>query len=148
MHHGFIALPLQGLCKISAEQLLPRSGAAPVRRLGEAWSVVGRMVKVWKVQTQKTGVGVLKPMEWKPQAKHCSFLRRFLFSKMFETRMLLLLWKLFARAFQHTPFLLGFGIDLGQTLLLLDQAADKSKRLIEPTQLTTGETFAMCVCLG
>lgn len=61
--------------------------------------------------------------------------------------MLRLLWKLFPRAFQHTPFLLGFGIDLGQTLLLLDQAADKSKRLIEPTQLTTGETFVMCVCV-
>ena len=87
-------------------------------------------------------------MEWKPQAIiYCSFLRRFLFSKMFETRMLLLLWMLFPRAFQHTPFLLGFGIDLGQTLLLLDQAADKSKRSIEPTQLTTGETFVMCVCV-
>ena len=91
--------------------------------------------------------GRLKPMEWKPHAIIALFRVRFLFSKMFETRMLLLLWKLFPRAFQHTPFLLGFGIDLGQTLLLLDQAADKSKRLIEPTQLTTGETFVMCVCV-
>jgi len=32
----------EGLCKISAEQLLPRSGAAPVRRLGEALAQVGR----------------------------------------------------------------------------------------------------------
>eukprot|EP00434_Breviolum_minutum_P028142 symbB.v1.2.024897.t1/scaffold2381.1/size80542/3 len=31
----------EGLCKISAEQLLPRSGAAPVRRLGEALAQVG-----------------------------------------------------------------------------------------------------------
>lgn len=107
------------------------------------WDVWGRRGE----RVDGEGVEGWSQCEWKPQAKYCSFLRRFLFSKMFEARMLLLLWMLFPRAFQHTPFLLGFGIDLGQTLLLLDQAADKSKRLIEPTQLTTGETFVMCVCV-
>lgn len=77
MHHGFIALPLQGLCKISAEQLLPRSGAAPVRRLGEARSVEradGEGVERFK--RIKPGVGVLKPMDangMETTSHYCSF---------------------------------------------------------------------------
>ncbi len=131
---------LKGLCKISAEQLLPRSRAEPVRRLGEAlggW---------WRCERFKHKTGVrrkcVEANGMETTSHYCSFFRRLLMITVvyiyiwntFETSMLVSLWKLFPRAFQYIPFLLGVGIDLGQTFLL-DQATDKSKRLIEPTRL-------------